>query len=199
MLTQVEGSVYTTPTTRFYFYYTAGYVISTPNLLVLVDPPSDVLVSLKKTFPEELKKTSITKIVIFSHYHKAVTPPAKNDLINEGFRIISAGTYFDKRINVIPNLNVMYAPGHTKDSIIIEYLENDQVHWFTGDTLMVSNDKLLEIDNVYCNDPKELQETLRQLKSGTPTYIHSSVGQMHRSLAIKDKKEWQELLNKVIR
>ena len=196
-LIRICDHVYQTQPQNFYDYFTVGYIVATPNLLIGIDLPDNI-----KNYQEHLDELTeitydnATKLNLLTHHHKTISS-ANQKFLKEHYNMKTskAGSY--KNDVLSDCLKTIHAPGHTQDSIIIQYKNGASTIWFTGDTLMVSNVHTLIIAYKYCDNLSQLKQTLNELKKLSPDIVCASVGKKYQMLHL-DQIKWAKQLESII-
>lgn len=194
-LIRLKENLYQTQPHPFYTYYAVGYLITRPTGNVLIDAPEDIL-----DYKKELLSLGGIKKHYFTHSHKLVSPATLKSL-ESVFQGVSErpGLNFEASANhkiiqkkLDEDLEVLYTPGHTVDSIIISWKDQtSQINWFTGDTLFVEKGKLHRAIT-YSEDNCKLNGTLEALKNYVVNHVYCAVSDQKNklNLEVKNKADW---------
>lgn len=204
LLTELTLSVYQTSPLPFCGYLTSGYVILDAEHFIIIDAPSniqDYANQLDKLIPRLGSIPTIKHIL--THSHKTISDSNQRFLQQRYGMTTLHPTNRSEIIKLSCRLRLIPAPGHTSDSIIISYqsyrLGSFKEYWFTGDTLMVSDDKQLQYSTEYSDDIPLLKNTLRSLKDYDPQCICAAIGKKHHVLLVKSKEDWNYLLESLLK
>lgn len=203
LLKELTQSVYQTSPSPFNGYFTSGYVLVDPQHLIIIDAPSniqDYIHQLDKLVVR-LGSRPIIKHIL-THSHKNISESNQRFLQQRYGMTTLHPTNHSEVVTLSCSLKLIPAPGHTSDSIIISYkaysLGSFKEYWFTGDTLMISNDQKLQYSTQYSDDVPLLKNTIRTLKDYNPQYICPAIDKKHRVLPITSKEHWNYLLDSLL-
>lgn len=204
MLKKLTNSVYQTSPSPFYDYFTSGYVLVDPSHLIIIDAPSNIqdYIAQIDNLIHFVSPTAIRKHIL-THSHKTISDRNQRFLQQKYGMTTLHPTTYSETITLSPSLKLIPAPGHTSDSIIISFqayaLGAHEEYWFTGDTLMVSNNRELQYSVQYSDNVPLLKDTLKTLMDYNPKYVCAAIGQKHLVLPIPSKIHWKDSLESLLK
>lgn len=204
LLKELAQAVYQTSPLPFYGYLTSGYVILDSQHFIIIDAPpniQDYTAQIDK-LTARLGSHAIRKHIL-THSHKTISDSNQRFLQQKYGMTTLHPTNYSEIVKLTCRLKLIPAPGHTSDSIIISYqayrLGFFKDYWFTGDTLMVSDDQKLHYSIHYSDDISLLKTTLGSLIDYNPQYICAAIGHKYRVLPIASKEHWKQLLESLLK
>ena len=197
-LIKIHEKLYQTQFTSLYTAHTVGYFLIREEGNILIDAPMNIL-----DYSKQLTQLGGVSMHYFTHKHKTLPTSILQQLEEQfGCKTQRPGTWswspsddaLEKK-EVAKDLEIIYAPGHTADSVIINWIYDHNNNWFTGDTLFVIKDQLART-TAFSDDNQQLNKTFELLKSLLPKHIYGSVSYDSTAfnLEIKDKVSWQQQL-----
>ena len=169
------------------FYGTYVYSFFLKDIGLLIDPTN--------LSPQQISQWPHPLTTVwFTHYHKTISFKVKSILD----KLKVSYHRYPSTYPTLSNIRVIPFPGHTSDSIIVQWKHDDHVHLFTGDSLYGTNDYGLRITYEFSENIPLLKSNLESLKTlESVTHVHPSVGP-YSTIKFKDKKHWIIQLQRAI-
>ena len=192
--------MYQTQPNVFYGYYTVGYFILRAEGNILIDAPEEIL-----EYQEDLSNLGGIKYHYLTHSHKQLTTKTLVKL-KERYGVTTERPgldYWQKQSKSIEtkelatDVSLLFTPGHTEDSVIVTWRDQETIRWFTGDTVYITKGKL-DRSVAFTEDNSMLNRTLELMKNLKVDHIYSAIGDNRDrvNLRIENSKEWKEQLTK---
>ena len=174
-LVLVGNNLYRTVPILNYGSYIVGHLLVRPTGNILVDCPCNIL-----QYQQHLKELGGVRKLYFSHSHKTLPSDILEYFKNKGVKIERPGLWnwnlkqkFIEKKEVDSDLNVLYTPGHTSDSVIVQWIDQGVTRWFTGETVFMWRNQLTRSIQ-YSDDNAQLNQTLEFLKDHVVDWIYPS-------------------------